>query len=181
MKWYQRNLLIKISQKTQEDNQTQFPIILSSYNGKGLKDAAAFESRSILSEYMDPLDCVFFSSNQNAAMHLMQRQETNVNEANAFRWRMRARSPVCTAVTCHFNPLTFTKTGIIFLIKKEITKRTEIYLSFNFKTFQNSSRRIIIQSKLSFQKRTGRNISIYFLTKAFLLIINNCLLKILFH
>lgn len=91
MKWYQRNLLIKISQKTQEDNQTQFPIILSSYNGKGLKDAAAFESRSILSEYMDPLDCVFFSSNQNAAMHLMQRQETNVNEANAFRWRMRAR------------------------------------------------------------------------------------------
>ena len=115
------------------------------------------------------------------AWNLMQRQETNVNEANAFRWRMRARSPVCTAVTCHFNPLTFTKTGIIFLIKKEITKRTEIYLSFNFKTFQNSSRRIIIQSKLSFQKRTGRNISIYFLTKAFLLIINNCLLKILFH
>lgn len=55
-----------------EDNQTQFPIIrsqCSSYNGKGLKDAAGFESRSILSEYMDPLDCVFFSSNQNATMH----------------------------------------------------------------------------------------------------------------
>lgn len=119
------------------------------------------------------------------AWNLMQRQETNVNEANAFRWRMRVRSAVCTAVTCDFNPLTFTKTGIIFLIKKDIKKEPrEIYFSFNLKkkTFQNSSSRIIIQFKLSFQKETGRNISIYFFTKAFLsLIINNCLLKILFH
>lgn len=113
-----------------EDNQTQFPIIrsqCSSYNDKGLKDAAGFES---LVDFVriygsTRLRLLFEQPECDHAWNLMQRQETNVNEANAFRWRMRARSAVCTAVTCDFNPLTFTKTGIIFLIKNDITKRTK--------------------------------------------------------
>lgn len=97
-----------------------------------------------------------------------------MNEANAFRWRMRARSAVCTADTCDFNPLTSAihKNGDNFPNKERDNEKNtnliSLLISRKKKMFQNSSCRII-QFKLLFQKKTGRNVSIYF----FIPVINN--------
>lgn len=118
-------------------------------------------------------------------------------ESNAKTGDQRERSeclPVAHACTfrrlhcshVRFQPPHIHKNGDNFSNKERYNEKNEeksiSLLIWKKKTFQNSSSRIIIQFKLSFQKETGRNISIYFFTKAFLsLIINNCLLKILFH
>lgn len=120
------------------------------------------------------------------AWNLMQRQEgTNVNEANAFRWRMRARSAVCTADTCDFNPLTSAihKNGDNFPNKERDNEKNTNLISLLISRKKKKRRSKIHDTELylNYRFRKKRGEMYLYIFSFLLLIIKTRLLKTLFH